>query len=135
MREYRASLGDIYYTKDHEWISFQASLAFTGVCGFKLTGIKEIHQFIIGEALGLKKQGEKIGTIQYNDYLIDVNMPVSGYVLEINSELLSGNVNLLVQQPEKGGWIARINPLQPDDRGGLLLPEEYIMKVNGKIYQ
>jgi len=135
MNEYLASPDGIYYTKDHDWIQYKGSLAITGVSGFKLTGIKEIHNFIINEPMGLKRQGEKLATIHSNDYRIEILMPVSGLVLQINTELARGNLGLLVQEPERGGWVARIKPLQPEERSGLLLPEQYRLKVSGKMIQ
>ena len=44
---------DRYFTNDHEWIDFQGNVAYTGICGFKLIGIKEIHQIVFNEPLGL----------------------------------------------------------------------------------
>lgn len=133
MNEYLASPDEIYYTKDHDWIQYKGSLAITGVSGFKLTGIKEIHQFIINEPMGLKRQGETLAIIHSNDYCIEILMPVSGLVLQINTELARGNLGLLVKEPERGGWVARIKPLQPEERGGLLSPVQYSMKINGKM--
>lgn len=133
MKENHASPDEFYYTKDHDWIQYKGSLAITGVSGFKLTGIKEIHQFVTNEPMGLKRQGEKLATIHSNDYRIEIFMPVSGLVLQINNELVRGNLGIIVQEPEQGGWVARIKPLQPEERGGLLSPAQYSMKINGKM--
>jgi glycine cleavage system H lipoate-binding protein len=34
---------DLYYTRDYEWIDFQESVAYIGICSFKLAGIKKIE--------------------------------------------------------------------------------------------
>ena len=57
-------------------------------------------------------------------------MPVDGEILEVNNNLVSGNPNILLQQPESSGWISLIKPTRPDERGGLLLPKEY--QLNSK---
>ena len=44
MKTANPTSADLYYTKDHEWISFQGAVAYTGVCTFKLIGFKEIQQ-------------------------------------------------------------------------------------------
>jgi len=121
---------DLYFTNDHEWIDFQGTVAYTGICGFKLTGIKEIHQIVFNEPLGFKKKDEVIATICYNDYKIKVQMPVDGKVLQINEAILTGKRNILLQQPEGNGWIALIVPSRPYDRNDLLLPDQY--QMNGK---
>ena len=116
---------NLYYTNDHEWIDYQGSVAYIGVCEFKLKGIKQIHQMTFAENLGLKKQGEVVATIQYDDYKIDVHMPTDGRVIGINEALFPGGQNLLLDQPEQNGWVALIVPNQPYERKGLMQPEQY----------
>jgi glycine cleavage system H protein len=123
---------DLYYTKDHEWIDFQGTVAYTGICHFKLLGFKEIHQIRFKEPSGFKKKGEVIATITYNDYQIEAHMPVDGKVVEVNKTLLSGNRNGLLQHAENSGWLALIVPSQPYERGDLLLPKQYQMNGKGK---
>lgn len=123
---------DLYYTKDHEWIDFQGTIAYVGICGFKLLGFKEIQQLTFNEPAGFKKQGEVLATIRYNDYQIEAHMPVDGKVLAINDSLGSGNGNMLIAQPEGSGWIAKIIPAQPYERKDLLMPKEYQMNGKGK---
>ena len=122
---------DVYYTSDHEWIDFQGSVAFAGICRFKLTGFKQIQQLSwTGDPTGFKKRGEIVANLKYNEYVITVHMPVEGKILEINSKLLSGNLNLLLDCAETTGWLFRLSPAQPHDRTGLLLPKQY--QLNGK---
>jgi len=121
---------DLYYTNDHEWIDFQGTIAYTGICLFKLLGFKEIHQVKYVETSGFKKQGEVIAVIRYKDYRVEAHMPVDGKIKEVNETFISGNPNLLLQQAEKEGWIALIVPSQPYERRDLLLPKRY--QLNGK---
>jgi len=121
---------DLYYTKDHEWIGFQGTVAYVGVCSFKLIGFRKVEQIIFNEPSGLKKRGEVIAILKYNDYQIEVHMPVDGKVAQVNDTLLSGDQNVLLQHPENSGWIALIIPSQPYERKDLLLPKQYHM--NGK---
>lgn len=126
----KAAKKDLYYTKDHEWIDFQGTVAYTGVCLFKLLGFKEIHQVEFKEIGGFKKQGEVIALIRYNDYQVEAHMPVDGKIIEVNETFISGNLNLLLQRAENTGWIALIIPSQPYERKCLLLPKQY--QLNGK---
>jgi glycine cleavage system H protein len=126
----RSSLKDLYFTKDHEWIDFRGSVAYVGICGFKLLGFKEIDQIIFHEPSGFKDRGEIIATIRYKDYQVKAHLPVECKIIEINYELVNGNQNLLLTFPETVGWIAKIAPSQPYDRRDLLLLKEY--QLNGK---
>jgi glycine cleavage system H protein len=132
MNKEKTSKKDFYYTNDHEWIDFQGTVAYVGVCNFKLIGFKEIHQIIFNESEAFKKQGEVIATIKYNDYKIEAHMPVNGKVLQLNDTLLSGNLNVLLQNAEKSSWIALIMPSQPYERKNLLLPKQYQMNRKNK---
>jgi glycine cleavage system H protein len=128
-----ASPRDMYYSYDHEWIDFQGSVAYIGVCAFKLKGIKHIHQLVFAEDPGLRKQGEVIASIQYEDYQVLVHMPIDGKVISINEALWLDNRSLLLEQPENNGWLALIVPHEPNERTGLLEPEQYTLLTKRKI--
>ena len=121
---------DLYYTDDHEWIDFQGSVAYTGICSFKLTGFKQIQEISFTEPPGFKKKGEVIATLKYNDFKITAHMPVDGKILQVNEKLEKGNPNILLDCAESSGWIALIAPSLPHERTGLLLPKQY--RMNGK---
>lgn len=116
---------NLFYTNDHEWIDFQGSVAYVGVCSFKLTGIKEIHQVIFSENPDLVDRGEAIASIQYDDYRILVHMPVPGKIISFNDVLLTDEKSVLLQQPEDNGWIALIVPDMDKERTGLQSSEDY----------
>jgi glycine cleavage system H protein len=121
---------DLYYTADHEWISFQGTVACIGVCHFKLSGFKEVDQIIYNATSGLQKAGETIATLRYNDFAVEVKMPVDGKIMETNPNLIYRENGYLIKHAETDGWIARIIPSQPFERKGLLLPRQY--QMNGK---
>src|SRR5688572_28135518 len=102
-----------FYTTDHEWIDFHGTVAYTGVCSFKLIGFKEIHQLSFNAAPGFLKRGELIATIKYNDYQIEARMPVDGKIAQINEELSGSRLNRLLQNAETSAWLAQIIPAQP----------------------
>ena len=121
-----------YYTKDHEWIDFQGTVAYVGICRFKLTGFKQIQEISYNEPSGFKRQGEVIATVKYNDYLVEAHMPVDGSVLQVNEKLVSGNLNILLDCAESSAWIAIIVPSVPHERKDLLLPKQYEMNSKSK---
>jgi glycine cleavage system H protein len=116
-----------YYTRDHEWISFRGSVAYVGVCAFKLTGIKQIQQIEFEQINNFKKAGELLAIVHSGEYKIPIYMPVDGKIYVCNDELSGDNRNILIQQPEQAGWVAIIFPASPDEREGLLLHEQYLL--------
>lgn len=132
MKQTSTAKKDLYYTSDHEWVDFQGSVAYTGVCGFKLTGFKEIKTILFKHSSGFLKQGDTIAVIKYKEYTIEAHMPVNGKILQVNEELLGENKNVLLQDSESEGWIALIIPSVSYDRGGLILSKHYQMNNKGK---
>jgi glycine cleavage system H protein len=116
---------NLYYTNDHEWIDFQGSVAYVGVCRFKLSGFKEIHKIEFNELSDLVKPGVVISSIQFDDYQIQVHMPVEGKIISINDLLLTEERDVLLQQPENNGWVALVVPSCLNEKTGLLSSEEY----------
>lgn len=115
----------LYYTCDHEWVNFHGSLAYVGVCAFKLTGIKRIQRVVFESSKGPQKKGDLLATFFSEEYKIPVHMPVDGEVLGYNEDLLGDRRDIVLQQPEKNGWVAFIFPSARHERNGLLLPEQY----------
>lgn len=135
MKTGNSSSKGLYYTNDHEWIRMEGPVAYIGICSFKLTGFRNIEQIVFYDLTGFKKRGDKIASIRYKDYRIIAHMPVDAEILEVNNNLISGNPNILLQQPESNGWISLIKPARTDERNGLLLPKEYLLNnksINAK---
>lgn len=130
MNNQKAAHRDVYYTNDHEWIDFQGTVAYTGVCHFKLLGFKGIHRIRFTDKSGFRKKGEVIAQITYNEYQIDAHMPVDGKIVQVNEDLLTGDQNRLIQTAENSGWLIKLIPSQPYERKDLLLPKQY--QLNGK---
>ena len=120
---------DLYFTNDHEWIDFKGSVAYIGICPFKLKGIKAIEKIDFVEAGRLLEANEVIGSIYYGEYKINIHIPVTGKIVSFNEALSTGNRDLLLAQPENAGWFAVIVPTLPDDKTGLIMSEEYRMKI------
>jgi len=132
MHSHQTLTPQLYYTTDHEWIDFQDNIAYTGICRFKLLGFNEIHSIAFAEPQGFKKRGEIIARIKYNEYQIEAHMPVDGRLVQLNDALNLGDLNVLLRDPENNGWIAIIEPSNPGNKKGLLLPTQYDSRTNTK---
>ena len=99
--------GDIRYTSEHEWIRVEGDEAFVGITDYAQSELGEIV-FVdvptLGETLG---QGEVFGSIEAVKTVSDLNMPVTGEVLEINGAL-DAQPELVNNDPYGEGWIIRI---------------------------
>ena len=99
---------DIRYTSEHEWIRVEGDEAFVGITDYAQSELGEIV-FVdvptLGETVG---QGEVFGSIEAVKTVSDLNMPVSGEVLEVNGAL-DAQPELVNNDPYGEGWIIRIS--------------------------
>lgn len=99
---------DIRYTSEHEWIRVEGDEAFVGITDYAQSELGEIV-FVdvpsLGETVG---QGEVFGSIEAVKTVSDLNMPVTGEVLEVNGAL-DAQPELVNNDPYGEGWIIRIS--------------------------
>ncbi len=120
---------DLYYTKDHEWIDFQGSVAYVGVCQHKLSPGQSIQEIVFLENQGFLKQGQLLCNLQYASQTIPVYMPVDGKIMRVNEVLLEKGDTDLMRQSKLNGWIVLIVPSLPYGRTGLMQPAQYVKQL------
>lgn len=98
---------NIRYTSEHEWIRVEGDEAFVGITDYAQSELGEIV-FIdvptIGETVA---QSEVFGSVEAVKTVSDLNMPVTGEVLEVNGAL-DAQPELVNNDPYGEGWIIRI---------------------------
>ncbi|HZD12390.1 MAG TPA: glycine cleavage system protein GcvH [Candidatus Binatus sp.] len=126
---------DLYYTKEHEWVRIEGGKCRVGVTDYAQ---KQLHEVVYVE---LPKVGSDVasmqglGTVESVKAVSDVYSPVSGKVLEVNTEL-SDAPELVNKNPYGEGWITIIHPnnLQKE-LPGLMKPAQYkdlLQKLSSK---
>ena len=111
--------GDIRYTSEHEWIRVEGDEAYVGITDYAQSELGEIVFVDVpteGETVG---QGEVFGSIEAVKTVSDLNMPVTGEVLEINGAL-DAQPELVNNDPYGEGWIIRISVKDPAELGSLM---------------
>ena len=100
----------LFYNKHHTWSHLEVS-------GAAKVGVDDFLQHIVGEAkfTNLKEPGEKIQKgdlmtqIDQNGKSLKVFSPISGTILDTNSELVE-NPEMLNEDPYEKGWIYKMKP-------------------------
>jgi glycine cleavage system H protein len=116
--------GNLKYTKDHEWIRIEGTMAYVGITDFaqgELGDIVFIEIETAGESLGRE---EVFGTIEAVKTVSDLFMPVSGEVLEVNPAL-EESPELVNKDPYGKGWMVKIKMSDPSEADALLPAEKY----------
>jgi glycine cleavage system H protein len=98
---------ELKYTKDHEWVKIDGDIATIGVTDFaqkELGDIVYVEVETLGETL---EAGEVFGTVEAVKTVSDLFMPVTGEILELNSELES-SPELVNDSPYTEGWMVKV---------------------------
>lgn len=115
---------NLKYTKDHEWILVEGDQATVGITDFAQSELGDLVFIDIstdGESLS---HGEVFGSVEAVKTVSDLYMPVSGEVLEVNSNLDSApeTVN---SDPYGDGWMVKIKLSDLSEINDLLSADDY----------
>lgn len=121
---------NLKYTSEHEWIRFTGETTDDGR-EIAVIGITDFAQSELGELVYIEVDtvGDTVakdaifGTVEAVKTTSDLFMPVSGEVLEFNSEISeSGGDNpaLINEDPYGQGWIIKIALTDPSEKDMLL---------------
>ena len=98
---------NIRYTSEHEWIRVEGDEAYVGITDYAQSELGEIVFIDVPTEGVTVAQGEVFGSIEAVKTVSDLNMPVTGEVLEINGAL-DAQPELVNNDPYGEGWIIRI---------------------------
>ena len=115
---------DLKYTKTHEWVGVDGEIVTIGLSDFAVKELSDIV-FIEFPEKGKKiKRGSPFGTIESVKAAFDLNVPISGEIIEVNSAL-SDNLNLLKDEPYEKAWLIKIKIENADELKNLMNFKEY----------
>jgi glycine cleavage system H protein len=121
---------DFYYTKDHEWVQVKGDQALVGITEFaqkQLGDVVYIELPAVGTQLDVH---QTIGSIESVKAVSEVFSPISGEVVDVNSEL-NNSPELVNQDPHGKGWILRLKVKNKADVNSLMKATEYEKFLEG----
>ena len=110
---------DLKYTSEHEWIRVEGDEAYVGITDYAQSELGEIVFIDVPTEGETVAQGEVFGSIEAVKTVSDLNMPVTGEVLEINGAL-DAQPELVNNDPYGEGWIIRISVKDPAELDNLM---------------
>lgn len=121
---------ELKYTQEHEWIKIEGDIATVGITDFAQKELGDIV-FIEADTVGQTvTKGDIFGTVEAVKTVSDLFMPVSGEILELNSEIES-QPELINTDPYGKGWIIKLKIKNTSETADLLSAEAY-EKLIGK---
>ena len=126
---------EFYYTKEHEWVHVEGANCRIGVTDYAQNSLHEVVYVDLPKVGAKVAQMQSLGTVESVKAVADVYSPISGVVLEVNSELFDAP-ELVNKSPYGKGWITIIRPDDMEkDLPSLMKPEAYrdfVMKITAK---
>jgi glycine cleavage system H protein len=112
------------YTKDHEYIRVEGDAGIVGISDYaqgQLGDVVFVELPSVGKNLS---KGDEAAVVESVKAASEVYAPVSGEVVEVNSELEAspGTVN---EDPAGRGWFMKIRLTNEGELDGLMTEEQY----------
>jgi len=109
---------DRSYLDSHEWAQLQGDVATVGITDFAIEQLGELVYLDLPDVGRTLTRGESFGEVESVKAVSDVNSPVNGEVIEVNSAL-PDDLSTLQHEPFRGGWLIKIK-VSSDALDGLL---------------
>jgi glycine cleavage system H protein len=112
------------YTKDHEYIRVEGDAGIVGISDYaqgQLGDVVFVELPSVGKTLS---KGDEAAVVESVKAASEVYAPVSGEVVEVNSDLEAspGTVN---EDPAGRGWFMKIRLTNQDELDDLMTEEQY----------
>ena len=110
---------ELRYTKEHEWIRVEGDVAYVGITDYAQSELGEIVFVDINTQGETVAQDEVFGSVEAVKTVSDLNMPVTGEVLEVN-ETINDQPELVNNDPYGEGWMIKITMADAAELDNLL---------------
>lgn len=119
-----------HYTKEHEWIHIEDNYATIGISEYAQSALGDITFVELPTVDDEVEQFEQYASIESVKAASDIYAPMSGRVIEVNSEL-DANPELINKNCYEKGWIARIELSNDSEVSKLMDSDEYRNYLDG----
>ena len=115
---------ELKYTKDHEWVKIDGEIATVGITDFAQGELGDIV-YVEVDSIGEFLESESVfGTVEAVKTVSDLFMPLSGEIIDFNSELES-RPELVNEDPYDSGWMIKIKLSDTNLTSHLLDSKQY----------
>jgi glycine cleavage system H protein len=115
---------DRRYTTEHEWIKAEGEHYVVGITAFAQDQLGDIVYVELPKLGDHVEAGKQFGVIESVKTASDLYAPVSGEVVEVNSELVD-QPQTVNDDPYEAGWMIKIRAQDTTAVSKLLTAEQY----------
>jgi len=112
------------YTKDHEYIRVEGDAGIVGISDYAQSQLGDVVFVELPSVGKTLSKGDEAAVVESVKAASEVYAPVSGEVVEVNSDLEAspGTVN---EDPAGRGWFLKLRLTNPSELDGLMTEEQY----------
>ncbi|MDB4204004.1 glycine cleavage system protein GcvH [Polaribacter sp.] len=121
---------ELKYTKDHEWIQIEGTIATIGITDFAQGELGDIVYVDVDTLDDTLAEGEVFGSVEAVKTVSDLFMPLTGEVIEFN-DALEDDPELVNSDPYNKGWMIKIKFTDNSQLEDLLDAAAYESLVKG----
>ncbi|NOT39732.1 MAG: glycine cleavage system protein GcvH [Alphaproteobacteria bacterium] len=118
------------YTKDHEWVRVDGSVATVGITAYAAEQLGDVV-FVELPAVGrVVEKGGDAAVVESVKAASEVYAPISGEVVEVNTALTDEPAKVNAE-PTGAGWFMKLKMKNATDLTDLMSEDEYQAYVKG----
>jgi glycine cleavage system H protein len=113
------------FSTDHEWVKVEGNVATIGISNHAQSELGDIVFVDIDPDIAEISAGSTFGTIEAVKTVSDLLAPISGKVIEFNSNL-EAEPQIINSEPYSDGWIIKVEMSDSSELGNLMSSEDYL---------
>ncbi|KAI9025683.1 hypothetical protein DFJ74DRAFT_665144 [Hyaloraphidium curvatum] len=107
------------YTPEHEWVEVTDGIATVGITDYAQKALGDVVYIEVPQVGKKVAKKDMIGAVESVKAASDIYAPLSGEVVEANSEL-EGSPSLINEEPYGQGWLCKMKISDPAELEGLM---------------
>jgi len=115
---------NVWYTKDHEWVSVEGDTATVGISDHAQAALGDITFVDLPKPGKVVKAHDSLAVIESVKAASDVYAPVGGTVCAAN-DTLGAAPETINQAPLGEGWLCKLKPFDAAGLAALMTAEQY----------
>ncbi|NIR51978.1 glycine cleavage system protein GcvH [candidate division KSB1 bacterium] len=119
---------DLLYTSEHEWVSMDGDVATVGITDYAQGELGDIVFVELPNVGDSTTQMQPFGTIEAVKAVSDLYAPLTGEIVEVNTDL-EEKPEQINSEPYGTGWLIKIKIKEKTEVDKLLSPEDYRSQV------
>lgn len=113
----------LYYSESHEYVKVEGEYGYIGITDYAQHELGNVVYVDMPDVDDEVSAGEEFGAVESVKAASDLNSPISGTVVEVNSAL--EDEPELLNSDAFGNWIIKVRIENPDELQSLMSASEY----------